>query len=73
MVHAVQYNSIIKCDVNYWIPHPTALITNPRYIFDTGYSFGYAMGFGGPYLLPTYLPTLNFGKFLNYLSPFFPP
>jgi hypothetical protein len=39
-----------------------ALINNPVYIFDTGYTFGYAMGFSGPYLLPTYLPTLTFGE-----------
>jgi hypothetical protein len=40
-----------------------ALVSQPLFTFNTGYNYGYAMGFGGPYLLPTYLPNLTFGRF----------
>jgi hypothetical protein len=50
-------------------------VSQPLFTFNTGYNYGYAMGFGGPYLLPTYLPNLTFGRFScqPYLLPTYLP
>ena len=38
----------------------TAVITNPEVTYSYGYYAAYAMGFAGPYLLPTYIGSCSF-------------
>ncbi|XP_023343370.1 uncharacterized protein LOC111712856 [Eurytemora carolleeae] len=48
------------------------MLTMPDVVYTYGFNLGYGFGFGGPYLLPTYLADTAFTctpvKFLNVLN-----